>query len=76
MPDVFTLFLNKDDDDDDDDASSLSKGLDDPLPPPPPPPRSQGLDPALFSICLQHDLTKSGIIWVDFRLVSNVSTRP
>ena len=42
---------------------SLSKGLDNRLPPPPPP--SQGLD-------VQHDLTKSGIIWVDFRLVSNV----
>ena len=35
---------------------------------------SQGLDPALFSMCLQHDLTKSGIIWVDFRLVSKTVT--
>ena len=46
-----------------------------PLPPPPPPhPPSQGLDPALFSMCLQHDWTKSGIIWVDFRLVSKTVT--
>ena len=49
---------------------SLSKGLDNR--PPPPISRSGSVDPALFLMCLQHDLTKSGIIWVDFRLVSNV----
>ena len=44
MPDVFTVFLNKDDDDDDDD--------DNPPPPPPPPPFSEGLDlPLCIAYC-------------------------
>ena len=40
MPDVFTVFLNKDDDDDDDDSPQLKKGINTYVlnPPPPHPP--------------------------------------
>ena len=43
MPDVFTVFLNKDDDDDDDN-------------PPPPPPFSEGLD---LPLCIGESLLTS-----------------
>ena len=50
MPDVFTVFLNKDDDDDDD--NSFLYGI----PPPPPPPRLGEMETSLLISSLQMQM--------------------